>query len=132
MKLVAAYALGALLATMVNIGTQELAWRLLGGAGLYWSIAAGTGTGLLFKYVWDKRFIFAYRAASPGHDVLTFGLYAAMGAGTTAIFWAVELAFWHLFHSAGMRYLGGVIGLVLGYWLKYRLDRRFVFRPPVS
>ena len=26
-----------------------------------------------------------------------------------------------------MRYVGGVIGLAIGYWAKYRLDKRFVF-----
>jgi hypothetical protein len=27
-----------------------------------------------------------------------------------------------------MRYLGGLIGLAIGYWTKYRLDKRYVFR----
>jgi hypothetical protein len=28
-----------------------------------------------------------------------------------------------------MRYLGGIIGLAIGYLMKYRLDRRYVFPP---
>jgi hypothetical protein len=27
-----------------------------------------------------------------------------------------------------MRYLGGIIGLAIGYLTKYRLDKRYVFR----
>jgi len=127
MNLVVIYLAGAVVATMANVASQELIWRLLGGTGLYYSMIVGTGVGLLVKYVWDKRLIFAYRPASRTHDLITFLLYAAMGLATTAIFWAVELAFWYTFHSTGMRYLGGVIGLAFGYWVKYRLDKRFVF-----
>lgn len=127
MNLVVIYLAGALVATMANVASQELVWRLLGNTGLYYSMIAGTGVGLLVKYVWDKRLIFAYRPASRTHDFLTFLLYAAMGLATTAIFWAVELGFWYTFHSTSMRYLGGVIGLAIGYWVKYRLDKRFVF-----
>ncbi|KAK6020917.1 hypothetical protein OSTOST_13421 [Ostertagia ostertagi] len=59
----------------------------------------GTGVGLIIKYTWDKRLIFSYRPASHAHDFMTFLLYAAMGVATTAIFWAVELAFWYTFHT---------------------------------
>jgi hypothetical protein len=27
-----------------------------------------------------------------------------------------------------MRYLGGILGLIIGYLMKYRLDKRYVFR----
>ena len=127
MNLAFIYSAGALVATMANVASQELVWRLLGTTALYYSMIAGTGVGLLVKYVWDKRLIFACRPASRAHDLLTFLLYASMGLATTAIFWAVELAFWYTFHSTGMRYLGGAIGLGIGYWVKYRLDKRFVF-----
>jgi putative flippase GtrA len=128
MNLVFLYLAGALVATIANVVSQEVVWRLLGGSGLYYSMIAGTGVGLLVKYTWDKRLIFAYRPASPTHDFMTFLLYASMGVATTAIFWAVELAFWYTFQTTIMRYVGGVIGLAIGYWAKYRLDKRFVFR----
>jgi putative flippase GtrA len=127
MNLVVIYLAGALVATLGNVASQEVVWRLLGGTGLYYSMIAGTGVGLLIKYIWDKRLIFAYRPASATHDFMTFLLYAAMGIATTAIFWAVELAFWYTFQTTTMRYVGGVIGLGIGYWAKYRLDKRFVF-----
>jgi putative flippase GtrA len=54
-------------------------------------------------------------------------MYTLMGLVTTVIFWGFEFGFHHLFESKEMRYLGGVIGLAIGYFAKYLLDRRFVF-----
>ena len=34
----------------------------------------------------------------------------------------------HIFETKEMRYLGGVIGLAIGYLTKYHLDKRYVFR----
>ena len=51
-----------------------------------------------------------------------------MGLVTTVIFWGFEFGFDHLFETREMRYLGGIIGLAIGYYAKYQLDKRFVFR----
>jgi len=50
-----------------------------------------------------------------------------MGVITNFIFWGVEVAFDYTFKTIPMRYTGGVIGLSIGYWMKYQLDKRFVF-----
>jgi putative flippase GtrA len=50
-----------------------------------------------------------------------------MGLVTTAIFWGTETAFWMIWHTGMMRELGAVLGLLVGYVVKYNLDRRFVF-----
>lgn len=129
MKLAIIYALIALGATVANIVTQDVAYRTYGGVpGLYLSVVLGTAVGLVLKYILDKRFIFRFRAESGAHDVRTFAVYTLMGLGTTALFWGIEFAFWFAFHTDVMRYLGGVIGLGIGYWAKYHLDKRFVFR----
>jgi len=83
--------------------------------------------GLVVKYVLDKRYIFRFRARDMAHDTRTFALYAAMGVITTVIFWGFEFGFHHVFQSKEMRYLGGVIGLAIGYLAKYHLDKRYVF-----
>ena len=44
------------------------------------------------------------------------------------IFWGLEFGFNWVFHTKEMRYLGGIIGLAIGYLIKYQLDKRFVFR----
>ena len=128
-KLAMNYAIFALIATAANIGTQDIVIRTYGGDfHILVSVIVGTGVGLLVKYVLDKRYIFRFRARSITHDTLTFVLYSIMGAATTAIFWGFEFAFHHIFETKEMRYLGGIIGLAIGYLAKYYLDRRFVFK----
>ena len=50
-----------------------------------------------------------------------------MGLATTAIFWGTEFLFSRIDPSGRLIYLGGAIGLAIGYVVKYELDRRFVF-----
>lgn len=90
-------------------------------------MAVGTLAGLLVKYVLDKLYIFHYTAGSLFEDGRTFILYSCMGLFTTLVFWGTELAFDMLFEARSSRYLGAAVGLGLGYWLKYHLDKRFVF-----
>jgi putative flippase GtrA len=129
LRLPAVYGLLALIATAVNIGTQMLIIRSYEGPfAVMLSLAIGTGAGLVIKYILDKRYIFRFQARDVVHDSKTFALYTLMGLATTIIFWGFELGFHHLFESAGMRYLGGIIGLLIGYLAKYQLDKRYVFR----
>jgi len=130
-KLALTYALLALVATLANIGAQDLLARLYAGPyAVVLAMIAGTAIGLAVKYVLDKRYIFRFRARDLGHDSRTFALYMLMGLATTAIFWSVELGFEHLFGTRAMRYLGAAIGLAIGYAAKYHLDKRYVFRGP--
>ena len=129
MKLVLSYALLALIATVANIGAQDLAIRLYSGVySVLLSIAIGTGVGLVIKYVLDKRYIFRFRARNALHDGQPFILYTVMGLATTIIFWGFEFGFDHLFATKEMRYLGGILGLAIGYLSKYFLDKKYVFR----
>jgi putative flippase GtrA len=129
MRLAILYAVIALIATGTNIGAQELTVRAYDGPfQIALSIFIGTGVGLVVKYLLDKAFIFGFKARDTMHDVQTFGLYTVMGIATTAIFWGFEFGFNHVFQSKEMRYLGGLIGLAIGYWTKYHLDKRYVFR----
>lgn len=116
--LVARYALFALLATAVNLGTQRACLALV--PALPPAMAAGTAAGLVFKFVLDKHWIFHAAAAGPRK----LGLYTLTGVATTALFWLTELAFAVLFAAP---LTGAALGLAAGYAAKYRLDRRFVF-----
>ncbi|MDF2182985.1 GtrA family protein [Neptuniibacter sp. CAU 1671] len=130
MKLATSYALFALIAIAANILAQDISLRLYQGLGsVMLSILVGTAIGLALKYWLDKRFIFAFATQSLKHEGSTFMLYSLMGVLTTLIFWGTELAFEWIFQDQLMRYLGGVIGLTLGYLIKYQLDKRFVFVP---
>jgi hypothetical protein len=128
-KLAVNYAIFALTATAANIGAQDLVIRTYSGAyNILASVIVGTGVGLVVKYILDKRYIFLFRARSVAHDTQTFALYTVMGLATTVIFWGFEFGFHHIFETKEMRYLGGVIGLAIGYLTKYYLDKRYVFR----
>ncbi|SPJ25746.1 GtrA family protein [Palleronia abyssalis] len=129
MRLAVRYALFAALATLANLGVQRAV--LLGGAESFLpAMIAGTAAGLVLKYVLDKRWIFGDRSTGLSAHSRRFGLYSLMGVVTTLIFWGFETAFWLTFRTDPMRELGAVLGLALGYWIKYRLDRRFVFTRP--
>lgn len=128
-KLAINYAIFALIATAANIGAQDLVIRSYSGAfNIFASVVVGTGIGLVVKYILDKRYIFRFRARSVAHDSHTFALYTVMGLITTVIFWGSEFGFHFFFETKEMRYLGGIIGLTIGYLTKYHLDKRYVFR----
>lgn len=123
------YAVFAAIATAANIGCQALViWLYAGPYAVALSILVGTAAGLPIKYVLEKRHIFSFEADNLAHDGRMFALYSFMGVFTTALFWGVEYAFHTAFGTDAMRYLGGAIGLTLGYVIKYHLDKRYVFR----
>ena len=128
MKLALNYTIFALIATIANIGSQDLFLRWYHHHyAIILSVLVGTIVGLLVKYWLDKRFIFRFNTSNVGEDSRLFTLYTLMGVATTAIFWGFEFAFHFLFNTDFMRYTGGVLGLAIGYLMKYQLDKRFVF-----
>ncbi len=128
MKLALNYTIFALIATIANIGSQDLFLRWYHyHYAIILSVLVGTIVGLVVKYWLDKRFIFRFNTSSVGEDSWLFTLYTLMGVVTTAIFWGFEFAFHFWFNTDFMRYTGGVLGLAIGYLMKYQLDKRFVF-----
>ncbi len=123
------YTLVSAFATVANIGTQALViWLYVGSYAIEISVLLGTAVGFPIKYVLEKKYVFYFKADNLGHDTRLFILYGVMGVFTTAIFWGIEFAFHHLFGTDAMRYLGGAIGLTVGSFIKYHLDKRFVFK----
>jgi len=122
------YSIFAIIATIINLVTQELSTHIY-----TWhyhietSIIAGTITGLVTKYILDKKYIFFYQTQNFSHDTRIFIIYSAMGIFTTVIFWGFEYGFHYIFDTKMMRYIGGILGLMIGYWLKYHLDKKYVF-----
>ena len=87
MKLVLSYALLALIATVANIGAQDLAIRLYSGVNsVVLSIAIGTGVGLVVKYALDKRWIFLDAYETHAAELRKIVIYGASGSlGTAAV-----------------------------------------------
>ena len=128
MNTIIKYIIFALIATAVNIGAQDAVIRnYIGAFDILISMVVGTGAGLVIKYVLDKRYIFRFHTRDVAHNGKTFALYTLMGLATTVIFWGFEFVFDHFFETKEMRYLGGVIGLAIGYLSKYHLDKQYVF-----
>lgn len=126
--LVGLYVAFAAVATGCNLGVQALMDRAYSGSySVYLSLLVGTLAGLVVKYVLDKRFIFRDATRGMVRRGWQFVRYALTGVLTTAIFWGLELGAFHVFHSQAARYLGGALGLAIGYWTKYQLDKRLVF-----
>ncbi|GJM12431.1 MAG: hypothetical protein DHS20C12_08340 [Pseudohongiella sp.] len=122
------YSLFAVLATLLNLSSQEIVVRAYrGDFALLLAMAVGTGVGLASKYLLDKKYIFRFITASHREDLGRFTLYGLTGIATTAIFWGFELGFDWLIGGKTARYVGAVIGLCIGYGVKYRLDKRYVF-----
>ncbi len=129
--LVLRYAAFAAVATLANLATQRLV--LQGGASaerFALAVLAGTAVGLVVKYVLDKRWIFHDAEGGLRAHGRKFTLYTLMGLVTTAIFWGSETLFWIVWRTDAMRELGAVLGLAVGYVVKYNLDRRYVFGGP--
>lgn len=131
LRLTLLYAAFAGVATLANLGAQRLVLRAGEGPGLFaLAVICGTGLGLVVKYALDKRWIFADPATGLRAHGRKFSLYTAMGLVTTVIFWSTETAFWLIWHTHFAREVGAVLGLAVGYGVKYHLDRRFVFASP--
>ena len=123
----AKYFLFALLSTLVNLISQFLTFVILDYEyEIYIAIANGTITGLSVKYLLDKYYIFnlnvrEYRSKN------TFVPYILTSVLTTIIFWFTELWFINYIQISYTEYIGAMVGLSIGYTLKYFLDKSFVF-----
>ena len=126
--LVIKYVIFAVISTLFNLLFQYITFLFYSGLGsLYLAMFVGTIAGLVVKYVLDKKLIFYHKVESNEDDVKKFALYSLMGVFTTIIFWGVEMAFHYLISDPNSKYVGAVIGLSIGYVIKYFLDKRYVF-----
>ena len=122
------YSLFAVLATLLNLSAQEVVVRTYDGSfAIYLAMAFGTLAGLVSKYLLDKNYIFQFITTSHREGFRKFTLYGLTGVATTAIFWGFELGFDSLIGGKIARYMGAIIGLSIGYGVKYQLDKRYVF-----
>jgi putative flippase GtrA len=123
------YAACASAATSLNLAAQWLTFHLYPGIGdLAIGLSVGTIVGLVSKYLLDKFLVFDDPSIRSRENLHKFGYYCITGVATTAIFWSAETAFALVGRVEAIRYIGAVIGLSIGYFIKFHLDRRYVFR----
>ena len=126
--LVFRYVVFAILATFVNLIIQRFVlWFGDGSVIFLVALVAGTAMGLLVKYILDKYWIYEDLSVGAIEVTKKFFTYTLMGIFTTAIFWGTETLFWLTWRTDLMREIGAIIGLSIGYFVKYHLDRRYVF-----
>jgi len=122
------YTIFAAISTLFNLLFQYFSFLGYEGFGsLYIGMLIGTFAGLVIKYILDKKFIFYHEVKNKKDDAKKFALYSLMGIFTTIIFWGTEIAFDTLSQNSNAKYLGAVIGLSIGYIIKYFLDKKYVF-----
>ena len=126
-KLIVLYIVFAVLAIICNLITQRLSIFYVPELGVPFAVLLGTFAGLIVKYLLDKYWIFQDNSLGLFENGRKFTLYSLMGVFTTTIFWSSEMLFWLFWKTHFMREIGAVLGLGVGYFLKYHLDRSFVF-----
>lgn len=113
---------------LVNLFTQRIVIAVAASNIEYFvALFLGTVTGLITKYYLDKNFIFNDLDNSIKNNTKKFSLYTFNGIFTTSIFWGTESIFFFIYKTSFARELGAIIGLTIGYILKYRLDKKYVF-----
>lgn len=123
------YIFFSILSILFNFCCQSISDLLYTGtASFYVSLSIGTLAGLICKYILDKNFIFYHRTINKIDNLKKFTLYGLMGIWTTLIFWCSEIIFHYVFDAiVYSKYIGGLLGLLMGYTIKYHLDKKFVF-----
>lgn len=123
------YSFFATIAILINLLTQECVFLTFKEDSLLIiAILAGTFTGLITKYILDKKFVFYHSSKNFYHNFNDFVKYTMISVFTTIIFWGSEYVFYIVFNDKLLTYVGAIIGLVIGYIIKYQLDKRFVFK----
>ncbi len=122
------YVLFALVAGAMNLLTQAFVFQISPVQPLAVSILAGTAIGFIVKYGLDKHWIFFDDYRGMRHEAGKVVLYGVFSVAMTVVFWGFEIAFLMIGGTDTAKYSGGAIGLAIGYYLKYRLDRRFTFK----
>lgn len=128
--LVLRYALFAILSMAANLAVQAGVFHLLPAGGLLPAMAAGTVAGFALKYGLDKVWIFADPFEGHARELRKMVLYGLFSVATTCIFWGFEAIAWFVWRTEAAKYAGAILGLCLGYGVKYLLDRRFTFGAP--
>ena len=122
------YVLFCVFAIFVNLTSQRICIELIFVDNYIIAILFGTLTGLISKYILDKNYIFKDFDHSLKNNSKKFTMYSLNGVFTTIIFWGLQSLFYFAYSTTFARELGAIIGLSIGYFLKYRLDKKYVFQ----
>lgn len=91
-------------------------------------VLAGIAIGFFTKFVLDKFIVFESNNTNIKETAWQFFIYSSLAVITTIIFLLFEFSFKIFFHFYHSEIVGGLIGLVIGYTVKFFLDKKFVFK----
>jgi len=133
------YIVFAGISILINIGSQAIIKSMLTDSyfttvhllsldvAFLLQLITGTLAGFIFKFIVDKHIVFKDRNRGIKYAVKQLFVYTMFAIGTTLVFWFVEIGFELLFTFRGRDLIGGLIGLCIGYTVKYLLDKKYVF-----
>jgi putative flippase GtrA len=128
MNIVLKYSFFSIAATIINIASQRFVFSYSASENIFLiAIITGTIAGFISKYIFDKYFIFNDFSAIPVEETKKLAKYSFFAVFTTLIFWLTEYIFWSIYQTHSAREIGAIIGLSIGYYLKYNLDKKYVF-----
>ena len=128
MVLVLKYSSFCIIAMLVNLLTQRFFIESSITENSYVvALIMGTVAGLFIKFLLDKNFIFNDLNDNSSNKINKFPAYTLNSVFTTLIFWGTESLFYFLGGTNFFREIGAILGLTIGYIIKYRMDKRFVF-----
>lgn len=122
-KILFLYILFIFIASITNFASQIIVQLLF--KNILLTIVIGTVSGLIMKYILDSRYIFQ---SSTNLELKNFFLYSFFGALLTPIWWLFEYLGYLFTSSFEWGLFWGGIGLSLSYYLKYLLDKKYVFK----
>ena len=122
------YIIFCIIAILINLSTQRIIMELVFINNYFLALLIGTLFGLVIKFILDKKYIFAYSDSSIKNNSLKFSFYSFNGILTTLLFWGTESVFFFIYKTNFAREFGALIGLTIGYFVKYRLDKKYVFQ----
>lgn len=112
----------AVVATVLNLICQNILIFL--EYEVYLQILGGTLIGLVSKYYLDRQYVFKDTKTNIAGS---FIMYSLFGALLTPLWWVIEIIFIYLYGTILAQNIGAILGLAICYYLKYLLDKKYVF-----
>ncbi|HNZ27471.1 MAG TPA: GtrA family protein [Spirochaetota bacterium] len=104
---------------------QKIYGNITYGFGL--KILCATIVAFLFKFLIDKHFIFQNKKDGITKNIRQLFVYGFFAIFTTLIFWGTVFIFKLFLEKIIWEIIGSIIGLSVGYTLKFFLDKKYVF-----
>ena len=115
----------ALVAVGLNVLVQHLVFiSLTHSHAIFIAMLIGAAVALVAKYFLDRKFVFLKTSSANRRELFW---YALTGGLITIVFFVAEYVIWDAYKTGLARDIGIVVGMLLGYTLKYFIDKHLVF-----